>query len=410
MADERLAVVVKGFPRLSETFVARELEALEQRGLPFELHALRHPGKDAALTHYNVNAICRYLPEYLHDEPAAVLRAVAAASLLPGFGDALSLFQGHLRHDFSRARCRRFGQACVLATRLGSGIRHIHAHFAHSPASVVRYAAVMRQLSYSISAHAKDVWTDDEWDLREKLSAARFVAICNRAGHERLAGLMPRGHLHLIHHGIDPALVAQEAREQTRDGRDDRDPVRLVCVARAVEKKGIATLLRALALLPSDLHVRLDHYGDGELLGSLIEQSRSLGLAGRVLLHGATPHEHVVAALDESDLFVLPASVAQSGDRDGIPNALLEAKARGICILAGDAGGTGEAVRDNVTGQLVPPDVPDVLARRLENLCRSPSLRQSLAATGLQQDQDLFDAAVGHDALARLFREQIGAA
>lgn len=410
MAGERLAVVVKGFPRLSETFVARELEALEQRDLPFELHSLRRPGKDAALTHYRVRAACRYLPEYLHDEPAAVLRAVVAASQLPGFGESLSLFQAHLGQDFSRARVRRFGQACVLATRLGSGVRHIHAHFAHSPSSVVRYAAVMRKLTYSISAHAKDVWTDDEWDLREKLAAASFVAICNRAGQERLAALMPRERLHLIHHGIDPALVAGAVREQTRDGCDERDPVRLVCVARAVEKKGLATLLRALALLTKDLHVRLDHYGDGELLGSLIEQSRSLGLSGRILFHGATPHDRVVAALDESDLFVLPASVAESGDRDGIPNALLEAKARGVCVLAGDAGGTGEAVTDGVTGVLVPPGVADVLALRLEDLVRKPSLRQSLAEKGLREDSGLFDAAAGHDALARLFRDRIDAA
>lgn len=410
MEGEHLAVVVKGFPRLSETFVARELEALEQRDLAFELHALRQPGKDAALTNYRVRAVCQYLPEYLHDEPAAVLRAVLSASQLPGFGAALSLFRTHLGQDFSRARFRRFGQACVLATRLGPGVRHLHAHFAHSPASVVRYAAVMRKLSFSISAHAKDVWTDNEWDLREKLSAASFVAICNRAGHQRLAALMPQERLHLIHHGIDPDLVSHEARAQARDGSDERNPARLVCVARAVEKKGVGTLLRALALLPKDLHVRLDHYGDGELLGSLIEQSRSLGLSGRVLFHGATPHDRVMSALDESDLFVLPASVAESGDRDGIPNALLEAKARGVCVLAGDAGGTGEAVTDGFTGMLVPPGVADVLALRLEDLVRKPLLRQSLAQNGLRRDAGLFDAAAGHDALARLFRDRIGAA
>jgi glycosyltransferase involved in cell wall biosynthesis len=261
MAGERLAVVVKGFPRLSETFVARELEALEQRDLPFELHALRRPGKDAALTKYHVRAACRYLPEYLHDEPAAVLRAVVAASPLPGFGEALSLFRKHLGQDFSRARFRRFGQACLLATRLGRGVRHIHAHFAHSPASVVRYAAVMRQLSFSISAHAKDVWTDDEWDLREKLVAARFVAICNHAGYARLATLMPRERLHLIHHGIDPALVARAVRDQTRDGRDERDPVRLICVARAVEKKGLDLALpRPCSALLSPQKCRTTNY------------------------------------------------------------------------------------------------------------------------------------------------------
>lgn len=408
MTAPRIAIVVKGFPRLSETFIARELEALEQRGVSFELHALRHPGADAALTHYNVRAYCRYLPEYLHDEPGLVLRSALAAARLPGFGNALSLFVSHLRHDFSRARFRRFGQACVLATRIGPGIRHIHAHFAHSPTSVARYAAVMRGISYSISAHAKDVWTDDEWDLKEKLASARFVAICNQAGHTRLASLMPREQLHLIHHGIDPALISESPKTQSRDGRSAEDPVRLICIARAVEKKGIATLLRAIALLPAELHVRLDHYGDGELLGTLRQLSETLGLGGRIRFHGPSVHADAMAALDVSDLFVLPASVARSGDRDGIPNALLEAKARGVCVIAGDAGGTSEAIRDGETGRLVPADAPDVLARAISELARNPTLRTQLAQAALSKDTNLLNAAPGHDDMAQLLRQAIG--
>ena len=89
MTGARLAIVVKGFPRLSETFVARELAALEARGISFELHALRAPGSDARLVAHEVKAQPRYLPEYLHDAPLTVLRAILAARRLPGFAHAL---------------------------------------------------------------------------------------------------------------------------------------------------------------------------------------------------------------------------------------------------------------------------------------------------------------------------------
>ena len=198
-----LAVVVKGYPRLSETFVARELEALERRGLAFSLHALRKPARDAALVDYRLAARCHYLPEYLHDEPLRVMRALRAAMHLEGFGRARAVFTSDLAQDWSRARVRRFGQACVLAAQLGPGVRHIHCHFAHSPASVTRYASLMLGIGYSISAHAKDVWTDPAWDLKAKIEGARFVVTCNSAARARLLSLGALRGVELVHHGVD---------------------------------------------------------------------------------------------------------------------------------------------------------------------------------------------------------------
>ena len=104
----RLAVVVKGFPRLSETFIARELAALEARGVDFTLHALRHPGPDAKLVDNRVRATPRYLPEYLHDEPLRIIRAFAVAQRVPGFAAAWRAFRRDWPRDRGRARLRRF--------------------------------------------------------------------------------------------------------------------------------------------------------------------------------------------------------------------------------------------------------------------------------------------------------------
>lgn len=406
--EPTLAIVVKGFPRLSETFVARELQALEARGLRFSLHALRKPGGDAALVDNTVEALPQYLPEYLHEAPLAVARAFAAARRLPGFGAAWRAFRTDLGDEFARARVRRFGQACLLAEQMPASVRHVYAHFAHSPTSVARYAALIRGFGFSISAHAKDIWTTPDWDLRRKVAGAGFITVCNKAGHERLSALGASAPLQLIYHGLARDVIADAPRAQTRDGSDARDPMRLICVARAVEKKGLRRMIDALALLPPGLSWRLDHYGGGDLLAELKAKAVALGLDGRVTWHGPQPHRVVLAALVSSDLFVLPAVVGGDGDRDGIPNALLEAQARGLAVAASRVGGIDEVVADGRTGRLVAPGDVEALRKALSEMIRSPSARQELGTGALEQTRRTGDAEAGYDAIAALLKEQIG--
>ena len=403
----KLAIVVKGFPRLSETFVARELQGLEARGLAFSLHALRKPGGDAALVDNKVSAQPQYLPEYLHDAPLDASRAFAAARRLPGFGAAWRAFRDDLASEFARARARRFGQACVLALQMPASVRHVHAHFAHSPASVARYAALMRGIGFSISAHAKDIWTAPEWDLKRKLDGAAFVTVCNRAGFERLQSFGAAAPLKLIYHGLAREVIAPSARAQSRDGSDTRDPVRIVCVARAVEKKGLRRLLDAIAALPRDVSWRLDHYGGGDLLAELKEKARALAIDGRVTWHGPRPHAEVIAALDSSDLFVLPAVVGNDGDRDGIPNAVLEAQARGLAVLASRVGGIDEAIEDGRTGRLIEAGDLEAAGRALLALVRDPALRAGLGAAALEKVRRTGDAEAGYDEIAALLQARM---
>jgi len=403
-----LAIVVKGYPRLSETFIARELEGLEKRGLQFSLHALRNPGEDAALTRYRLQERCQYLPEYLHDAPVTVLQAFFSAFRLTGFHRAWALFRRDLARDPSRARVRRFGQACVLANSIKSQANHIYCHFSHSPASVTRYAAAMLSIGYSISAHAKDAWTDPAWDLSAKLDDARFVVTCNKAARQRLESLAPSRDVQLIHHGIDRSLVVTGASGSGRDGRDADNPVRVLAVARAVEKKGLRHLLDALSLLPPGLHYRLEHFGGGPLLPSLKAAAQSSGIAGKVTFHGAAAHEHIIAAMDRSDILVFPADVASDGDRDGIPNVILEANARGLCVIACEAGGVGEVVEDNVTGALVKRADSAALSARIETAIRQPALRQRWAESALTVNMQRFDADAGHERLAQMLRAEAG--
>jgi len=156
----QIAFVLKGYPRLSETFIAQEIHSLQGLGLDIAIYSLRHP-TDTSTHPVNdeITASVNYLPEYLHKEPLRVFKGAMAALGRPGLGIALSTWWKDLKRDRSRSRIRRFGQALVLAAELPANTRSLHAHFLHTPASVTRYAAQISGLPWTCSAHAKDIWT-----------------------------------------------------------------------------------------------------------------------------------------------------------------------------------------------------------------------------------------------------------
>jgi glycosyltransferase involved in cell wall biosynthesis len=381
-----IAVVLKGYPRLSETFIAQEIHALEQAGIALRLVSLRQPTDRAVHpVHRAIRAPVSYLPEYLVQEPVRVLRAWRRARRLPGYRAARTVWLRDLARDRSPNRVRRFGQALVLASELDARVTRLHAHFLHTPASVARYAALLRGLPWSVSAHARDIWTSPEWEKREKLAAADFVVTCTRHNLEHLRALAPAGaRVSLVYHGLDLARFApvHAPAGTRRDGSEPAAPVRLLSVGRAVEKKGYEVLLAALARLPAELSWTLDHVGGGPLLGALRARAARDGIAPRIHWHGALPQEQVLAHYRGADLFVLASRIAADGDRDGLPNVLMEAQSQRLACLASEVSAVAELIVDGVTGELVAPDDASALACALERLIRDPARRARLAGAG----------------------------
>ena len=186
----RVAFVLKGYPRLSETFIAQEIAALERRGLDIQIVSLRHPTDRARHpVHERIRAPILYLPEYLKDAPRRVLAGWRRGSRTAGLWCCASMWLADLARDPTPNRVRRWGQALVLAAELPSDIGHVHAHFLHTPASVARYAATMRGFAWSVSAHAKDIWTTPDWEKRAKLASVAWAATCTGDGRDHLAAL-----------------------------------------------------------------------------------------------------------------------------------------------------------------------------------------------------------------------------
>lgn len=406
MSTPPLAIVVKGWPRLSETFIAQELVALEEAGLEFELWSLRHPTdiKTHPL-HDRLQAKVRYLPEYLHHEPRRVHEAMGAVTALPGFDAAAEAYARDLERDDTPNRRRRWGQACVLAHEAGEGLEALYAHFLHTPSSVARYAAILRSLPWSFSAHAKDIWTSPDWELREKLSAdsygAAFGATCTGFGAEHLQSLADTPtRVDLVYHGLD---LARFPEAPSRTPRAAGSPLAMMSVGRLVEKKGFDTLIDALALLPADMDWSWTHIGGGPLDEPMRARAQAAGVDGRITWRGACDQPDVIAAMRAADLFVLPSRIAEDGDRDGLPNVLMEAASQKLPILSTPVSAIPEFITDGEHG-LLAQDTPQAFASAMEQVAADPTLGPRLAEAAHKRLHAEFTMAPGIAHLAARLR------
>lgn len=413
MQSRKIVVVLKGYPRLSETFIAQELLGLERAGFDLILFALRRP-TDAQRhpVHDEIKAPVHYLPEYLHREPLRVLRSLFAALPRPGFWRALKSLAADIPRDFTRNRVRRFGQALVLAAEWPQDAGWLHAHFVHTPASVTRYASQLRDQPWSCSAHAKDIWTSADWDLAGKLSSARWTVTCTQTGFDRLKKLANgSSSVHLSYHGLDlDRFGSFDAARKQHDGSAPDEPVLILSVGRAVAKKGYDTLLEALALLPGDLAWRFEHIGGGEELERLKALARKLGLEGRVSWKGALAQKEVLEHYRSADIFALACRITADGDRDGLPNVLVEAASQRLACVSTDISGVPELLSSDETGLLIPSENPAALALALERLIRDPVLRARLGDAAERRVRGNFDHMASIGQLKDLFEREWRAA
>ncbi|MGJ8596726.1 glycosyltransferase family 4 protein [Sulfitobacter sp.] len=406
MTTPPLAIVVKGWPRLSETFIAQELVALEEAGINFDVWSLRHPtDKKTHPLHDRLTARVRYLPEYLHQEPRRVHEAMGAVTALAGFDAAAEMYAHDLARDDTPNRRRRWGQACVLAHEAEGSLEALYAHFLHTPSSVARYAAILRGVPWSFSAHAKDIWTSPDWELQEKLNGdtfgAAFGATCTRFGAEHLQAMADTpSRVDLVYHGLD---LARFPAAPTRTLRAKDAPLRMMSVGRLVEKKGFDTLIDALALLPATLDWHWTHIGGGELDAVMRARAEAAGVADKITWRGACDQPDVIEAMRNADLFVLPSRIASDGDRDGLPNVLMEAASQLLPILSTPVSAIPEFITTGTHG-LLANDTPQAFADAMQQIAGDPTLGPRLASAAHDRLHAEFTMAPGIAHLAKRLR------
>ena len=247
-----LGMILKGYPRISESFISSEILLLESLGVPIRIFSIRRPREDFTHPHVrNIRADVTYLPEYVMPHWRTLL--VSNGALWGRLGRHYPrCFMEAVRRSWERrawATLRHFLQAGHLAAvgLLDSDVTHLHAHFCHTPTSVALFASQITGIPFSFTAHAKDIYTSEVEQLARKIALARFVVTCTRHNADHLSRIARRvgaeTPIHTIYHGIDLDFFSFGA-DPPRKG-----PYRILSVGRLVAKKGYDDLLRALALL-----------------------------------------------------------------------------------------------------------------------------------------------------------------
>jgi glycosyltransferase involved in cell wall biosynthesis len=385
--------VLKRYPRLSETFVVREIAELEQRGLRVGIDALLppEPGPGHPLVE-TVNAPVRYVAR----RPRLRRRPALAAHVRIARGRPLAWALEAVR-AYHAGTWRRFVQAGLVADRARrDGFTSIHAHFATAATEVAAHASALAALPFTVTAHAKDIFTEENAAaLSRRVGNASAVVTVSTHNREHLRRVLPSTPVHVIRNGVPLAAPADVPAS---------GPV--LCVARLVEKKGIDVLLAAFARVrdarPS---ARLEVIGDGPLLEPLRALAARLGIDHAVAFRGAQPPREVEAAYRRCALVALPCRVSRDGDRDGMPTVLVEALGHGLPVVTTDIVGIGELVRHRATGLLVPPEDADALATAIVELLGDRALATRLGAAGRQLVGTDYDPADSAEQLRCLFAE-----
>jgi glycosyltransferase involved in cell wall biosynthesis len=363
-----IAYLTGTFPSLTETFILREIMELRRQGVPLKLYALWKPPDDEPVHHDAV--------------PLRLETAYAPRWWKPRIMGC-DLAARHLAQQMWR-----------------DGVGHVHAAFANVPATVGLLAARHLSVPFSFAAHARDVFVE-AGDLGEKIGAAAFVVTCTTEGQRALMDYCEDiffENVHVIPHGI-------ELERYPFTPRVPQATHLLLAVGRLVEKKGFAVLLNACDILKRQRHrVSCVVVGEGPLRSQLAQMQRTLAVTDCVRFVGQYAHEMVVTLMECADALVVPSVVAPDGDRDGLPNVILEAAALGTPIVASRLPGIMEFVENEVTGLLVEPHNAPHLARAMERLTTLSELRARMMWNARKKVEEQFDVRKNVARLAALFQ------
>ena len=379
-----VGLLVKIFPKLSETFILEEVLGLERLGVSLRLYTLAEPTDDVA--HPDVARVqtrpCR-VPGW-REQPLVFLQRHLCLLLARPLAYGRELLRASRR---GRCGLREFVRAGWLARQMqGDGVAHLHAHFISAPADVAATASGLSGLPFSISAHAKDIYLSDATDLRRRLRAARFTVTCTDFNCRTLQAVDPQATVHRMYHGVDAAVFHPRRRLAV-----SLVPL-IVSVGRLRAKKGLDTLIEACAQLRDrGQPFRCEIVGYGEEQSRLAALITARDLDDHVTLAGKLTRDQVIARYARAALYVQPSRVAADGDRDGIPNVLLEAMAMGLPVLATRVSGIPELVHDRRNGLLVEPDAPAALAVAMSELLDDRALGERLGVAARATVTETFD-------------------
>lgn len=389
-----VAFILKGYPRLSETFIVNEILLLEEMGFRIHIFALRNPGE--SVIHDSVRQVraqVTYIPDYFWKHFGAIVGSNLRLWLRRPrvYWQAFRFAAGRSLRRWSSSTIKRFAQAAYLVERRlpGTGVVHLHAHFSHGPTTVAFFASWLTGLNYSFSAHAKDIYLQDDDFLRLKIDKALFAVTCteyNRQHMLRVAG--NSGAVHRAYHGINLTIFSPEQSKIS-----PAQPPVILSVGRFVPKKGFPVLMRALGILKKKgISFRAYVIGGGPQKEELQNLRTELELEENVQIISKLSQRELLNYYQQASVFTLACQIQPDGDRDGIPNVLVEAMALKIPVISTNISGIPELIEHEKSGLLVPEKDPEALASALERVLRNPEWAAWMAEAGRRKVEAEFDA------------------
>jgi glycosyltransferase involved in cell wall biosynthesis len=399
LSTERLTIayLFTTFPKSTETFLQREIVAMQQLGLDLRIYSLWGGGSEFGGTPVRVFNKWRLLELFWIIPWLALTRWDVFGVLLRGLFTRrppswLNFWENMLGAGFAGVFYRAF--------------RHdppdlIHAAWGGAPATAAWCLARMNGRRFSAAAHAYDLYEHGgDWWLNEKLADALFIHTSTEMGKASLQGRgLDGGKVHVIRRGLDRFPALKPLRAQ-------RSPLRIVCVARLVEKKGLDHQLRIYAGLKNnglDFAARI--VGDGPLQPVLKNLIAELNLGDQVVLTGHLPLHEVWKQFEWADVLVHTGVIAPSGDRDGLPNVIPEAMAAGTLVVTSPVAGTTEAIEHDVTGLVADVADAEAWAKALRRLATDDVLAVRLQTAARAWVDENYDAHKNAARLHRLFQE-----
>ena len=387
-----IALLFTTFPKTSETFLQRDVAALQAKGLNLKLYSLWGGGGEFNGLQVQSFPKWRLIPLFLFIIPwncvrrPRLVRDLFEGVLTRGAPSWLNFWENMLGAGFAGSFYRELREDPPAL---------VHGAWAGAPATAAWVLWRMFGWPYSTGAHAYDIYEHGgDWWLREKLAPARFIHTSTEMGRRELIvrGVVPEK-IVCIRRGLGAFPVFKPLRKNRR-------PLRLLCIARLVPKKGLAHQLHIYAALKAaGLAFEARIVGGGPLRESLEGLARRLGLAGEVKFLGGKPQPEVWAELAWADVLLHTGIVAPSGDRDGLPNVIPEAMAAGVLVVTSPVSATTEAINQERTGLVADVDLPLAWAVALRRLSEDDALAETLRTGARRWVEENYDA---HRNTARL--------
>jgi glycosyltransferase involved in cell wall biosynthesis len=420
--ERPIAYVLGSFPQASQQFITREIRGLRAFGIRLQVFALARRSPEVL-----EEADARWFAEVVF-----VPRAMAPPVLLANLRQAAADPQRYLRACWKLLRLPHRPRALVFrsivlmlraawiaqAIERAGGCRHVHAHFALAQTEVAMAVSTLLGVPYTFTAHARDIYATPS-ALEEKIRSAALVLTCTAYNMEHLRALVPDvppERIEVVHHGVDLGVavpIAPESGETSSapaaasrddDGAAVRAVPLILAAGRLVEKKGFETLIDACAELERRrLPFACRIYGTGPLAGALHRRIDAARMDDRIVLPGWIAPRALAEAMRSAAVFVMPSRLSRRGDRDGIPNVVLEAMSAGLPVVATRLSGIPEAVVDGRTGLLVEPDDPGALAEAIARLLGDAPLRRAFGTAGHLRAREEFALDVSSARLADSF-------